>query len=291
MRRHIPTGTPAGRQPRIRFPTNEPVYSAGKLSSCMMYAATESMLQPTSGAATNIAAKAASPMPRAKANRFILNLDFGRRVWRAGAKTTQRKRREEGRRIVGCQAAGKSIFPIEHRMPNCRQRWRALTRCMQRASVLTAWRHFSNFPPLRKSARNCPPDGDSDLYDHNLYDPDLHCADCRNASGTTVETAAISRMEQCLTATTGVSSCSTEADGHRRSYWAPKFWHGMTFRVWLRLLARNRFAMDLRFWPVALLITAVSIVNSALAIAQSILMGRKIARTEIREPPIFFIGD
>jgi hypothetical protein len=76
----------------------------------------------------------------------------------------------------------------------------------------------------------------------------------------------------------------------RPPYWTPRFWHGMTFRVWFALLLRNRFAVDLRLWPVALTITAVSIMNSALALAQLLLYGRKIARTEIREPPIFIIG-
>ena len=52
----------------------------------------------------------------------------------------------------------------------------------------------------------------------------------------------------------------------------------------------NRFAVDFGLWPVALGVTAVSIINSALAILQSLLFGRKIARTEIREPPIFVIG-
>lgn len=64
----------------------------------------------------------------------------------------------------------------------------------------------------------------------------------------------------------------------------------MTLRVWMRLLASNRFAVDLKLWPVAFLITAVSIVNSMLAIVQSVVLGRKIARTEISDPPIFVIG-
>jgi omega-hydroxy-beta-dihydromenaquinone-9 sulfotransferase len=82
----------------------------------------------------------------------------------------------------------------------------------------------------------------------------------------------------------------TDAAANRKPYWAPKFWHGMTFRVWLRLLVRNRFAVDFALWPVAVVVTAVSIVNSALALLQWMLFGRKIARTEIREPPIFIIG-
>jgi hypothetical protein len=64
----------------------------------------------------------------------------------------------------------------------------------------------------------------------------------------------------------------------------------MTFRNWMRLLARNRFAVDLKFWPVALGITALSVLNSMLALVQSLIFGRKIARTEIHEPPIFIIG-
>ena len=64
----------------------------------------------------------------------------------------------------------------------------------------------------------------------------------------------------------------------------------MTCRAWLRLLARNRFAVDFRLWPVAMVITGLSVVNTVLALVQSIVFGRKIARTEIREPPIFVIG-
>jgi len=77
---------------------------------------------------------------------------------------------------------------------------------------------------------------------------------------------------------------------HCKPYWAPRFWHGMTVWPWLRLLARNRFAVELRYWPVALVITALSVVNSVLAALQSLLLGRKIARTEIRHPPVFIIG-
>lgn len=64
----------------------------------------------------------------------------------------------------------------------------------------------------------------------------------------------------------------------------------MTLRVWLRLLARNRFAVNFALWPVAIVVSIVSVANSMLALVQSLLFGRKIARTEIREPPIFIIG-
>jgi omega-hydroxy-beta-dihydromenaquinone-9 sulfotransferase len=76
----------------------------------------------------------------------------------------------------------------------------------------------------------------------------------------------------------------------RRPFWAPKFWHGMTLPVWLRLLAQNRFAVSPRLWPAALSITAVAVINSGFALLQSLVLGRRIARTEIIAPPIFILG-
>jgi omega-hydroxy-beta-dihydromenaquinone-9 sulfotransferase len=80
------------------------------------------------------------------------------------------------------------------------------------------------------------------------------------------------------------------ARGKRRGLFAVTVWHGMTFSVWLRLLARNRFAVSPRYWLAALSITAVSLVNSCFALLQSLLLGRRMGRTEIREPPIFILG-
>jgi omega-hydroxy-beta-dihydromenaquinone-9 sulfotransferase len=67
-------------------------------------------------------------------------------------------------------------------------------------------------------------------------------------------------------------------------------WHGMTFGVWLKHLARNCFAISPRFWPAAAGITAVSLMNLCCAWLQSLILGRRIACTEIREPPIFVLG-
>ena len=64
----------------------------------------------------------------------------------------------------------------------------------------------------------------------------------------------------------------------------------MTLPVWLRLLSRNRFAVAPGHWLAALGITAVSLANSLFALLQSLLLGRCLARTEIREPPIFILG-
>lgn len=72
--------------------------------------------------------------------------------------------------------------------------------------------------------------------------------------------------------------------------WVPRFWSGMLLPSWLRLLARNRFAIGLTRLPMAFRVTVVSVCNSTLACLQAVLLGRKIARTEIRESPVFIIG-
>ena len=77
---------------------------------------------------------------------------------------------------------------------------------------------------------------------------------------------------------------------NRRSYWAPKFWHGLTLPVWIRLLVRNRFAVSPSLWPIALSITLTATVHSMLAFLQSLFFSRRIARTEIVQPPIFILG-
>ena len=44
--------------------------------------------------------------------------------------------------------------------------------------------------------------------------------------------------------------------------WAPRFWHGMDFFTWMRLLARNRFAVSPNRLPLATWITVASVLNS-----------------------------
>ncbi|HEY2147588.1 MAG TPA: sulfotransferase [Pirellulales bacterium] len=78
--------------------------------------------------------------------------------------------------------------------------------------------------------------------------------------------------------------------GNKYPFWAPKFWHGMTLPVWLRLVARNRFAFSPRGLPPAFAITIVSVINSMASGLQWLFRHRKIARTKIEVPPIFIIG-
>jgi hypothetical protein len=67
-------------------------------------------------------------------------------------------------------------------------------------------------------------------------------------------------------------------------------WEGCGFFTWLRLLAKNHFAVDWRFLYIAVIITFTSAVHTILRQVQQWLFGEAIARTEIRTAPIFIIG-
>ena len=45
---------------------------------------------------------------------------------------------------------------------------------------------------------------------------------------------------------------------NRRHEWAPRIWEGFDFFAWLRLLARNRFAVHPAYWYIAIIVTFVS---------------------------------
>jgi omega-hydroxy-beta-dihydromenaquinone-9 sulfotransferase len=67
-------------------------------------------------------------------------------------------------------------------------------------------------------------------------------------------------------------------------------WGGVAFSAWLRLLARHRFAVDPPWRALALGNTALSFAASLLGFVQTACYGRQIARTVIREPPLFVLG-
>ncbi len=73
-------------------------------------------------------------------------------------------------------------------------------------------------------------------------------------------------------------------------WYTPRFWHGMRFSTWMRSLARNRFIVSPDRLPAALSITAISGINSVAAVADQLIYGKKIAQTELTEPPIFILG-
>ncbi len=76
----------------------------------------------------------------------------------------------------------------------------------------------------------------------------------------------------------------------KRREWAPRIWEGCNLFTWLRLLWRGRFAVHPKYFYIAIVITIVSSFHSVLKLLQQLLFGRAIARTEIKQAPIFIIG-
>lgn len=66
-------------------------------------------------------------------------------------------------------------------------------------------------------------------------------------------------------------------------------WHGLSFGRWLQLLSlqpRLSWRKSVRIGS----ITALSAINSASNLVESLLYGRRIARTRIEHPPVFILG-
>jgi hypothetical protein len=75
-----------------------------------------------------------------------------------------------------------------------------------------------------------------------------------------------------------------------RPEWTPRIWEGIDFFAWLRLLARNRFAIDWACLYIAVIVTLVSVIHSAVRLLQEAWLGGVIRRTRLAHPPIFIIG-
>ena len=78
--------------------------------------------------------------------------------------------------------------------------------------------------------------------------------------------------------------------GYQDRFWYVRTWDGMNYTGWFRLLIRNRFAVAPRRVGMALIITSLCFLHLLLWIVQKLVYGRKVARTEIKQHPIFIIG-
>jgi hypothetical protein len=76
----------------------------------------------------------------------------------------------------------------------------------------------------------------------------------------------------------------------RKREWMPRVWQGCDFFAWLRLLARNRFAVHWSCWYIAAIATVVSFCHTIVRYVQRAMYGRRVARTPIKEAPLFIIG-
>ncbi len=64
---------------------------------------------------------------------------------------------------------------------------------------------------------------------------------------------------------------------------------GVVFGDWWKMLRNNRFAIDMKYWPRAIVITFSSILNSCWRRLENLLYARKIKQTHI-PPPLFVLG-
>ena len=78
--------------------------------------------------------------------------------------------------------------------------------------------------------------------------------------------------------------------GYKDRPWIPRFWDGMVATAWFPLLLRNRLCVSPRRWAMAMLMSALSLVNTSLWLLQMLILGRRIARRQIEGDPIFVIG-
>jgi hypothetical protein len=77
---------------------------------------------------------------------------------------------------------------------------------------------------------------------------------------------------------------------HQPPWWEPMIWAGCDFFAWMRLLIRNRFDVHWSCLHVAVYVIFVSFCHTVLRWVQGAVYGRRLARTTIREAPIFIIG-
>ncbi len=76
----------------------------------------------------------------------------------------------------------------------------------------------------------------------------------------------------------------------KKPEWTPRMWEGCDFFAWLKLLARNGFAVHPKQWYIAVIITYVSFHNTLLRLLQDAIFGRAVRATVIKDPPIFLLG-
>src|SRR5262245_57944613 len=70
----------------------------------------------------------------------------------------------------------------------------------------------------------------------------------------------------------------------------PSLWLGCDVASWAGMLVRNRFAVHRSRWHVAAVVSAVSVLNTALRLAQQLNYGRRVARTPVSHAPVFILG-
>lgn len=65
---------------------------------------------------------------------------------------------------------------------------------------------------------------------------------------------------------------------------------GITFGMWLKLLAENRFHVSAAYWHRAVVITFASIANSVFTGIETARFGKAVEQVKITRPPLFVLG-
>src|SRR5688500_8032226 len=75
----------------------------------------------------------------------------------------------------------------------------------------------------------------------------------------------------------------SDAPLHRYPRWAPRFWHGMDFFTWARLLVRNRFNVAPVRLSMVATVTMSSILNSFSSVIERVLFSHRIRKAKLTE--------
>jgi hypothetical protein len=89
---------------------------------------------------------------------------------------------------------------------------------------------------------------------------------------------------------TGPALRVTASGGYKDRPWIPRFWDGINVSGWLRLLVKGRFRLGPIRWGMAAIVSMLAVINSLLGLVQSLVFGRRIARTKLCDDPLFILG-
>jgi omega-hydroxy-beta-dihydromenaquinone-9 sulfotransferase len=89
---------------------------------------------------------------------------------------------------------------------------------------------------------------------------------------------------------TPVPPKSKKLDANPYPWYSPRFWHGMKPGAWWGMCYRHGFRIHPIRWPMAFLIGLITPFNTVMGALQSLIYERRIAATDISEPPVFIIG-
>jgi omega-hydroxy-beta-dihydromenaquinone-9 sulfotransferase len=82
----------------------------------------------------------------------------------------------------------------------------------------------------------------------------------------------------------------TDAPVGRYPRWAPRFWHGMDFITWMRVLVRNRFAVAPIRLSMVSTVTASSVLNSFSSVFDRLFFSHRVRTAKLKQPPLLVLG-